>query len=262
MRRHRKIATFAVRATMLSCTLAVCISCATPHTENAAPQQNLLFAEHSTMKKRLPLVERENDILTRENAHYRKWVRDLEGTIKKLTEDLAATQEKYTREIAAKREEIKHLEMSMQELDEEKTDQIAALNKAMAMQEKTFVAQREQILKQKQKSESFYSGQLADKEKALQNKALEIATLASAKADLEKALESKKQALAALSTANENTRKKLDETNEMMASLKKARDKSMAELESAKAANADLEKTFNELFDQLQLKEDQPGTRI
>jgi hypothetical protein len=36
----------------------------------------------------------------------------------------------------------------------------------------------------------------------------------------------------------------------------------MAELESAKAANADLEKTFNELFDQLQLKEDQPGTRI
>jgi chromosome segregation ATPase len=304
MKRHRKIASFVLNTIVLSSVWVFSSSCATTYPEDTPQQYNLLFAEHSAMKKRLPLIERENDVLTKENGNYQTQVRKLEDNNKKLTAELAATNEKYTRERAASDEQIKNLEISMQQLDEEKSDQITALNNAMLTQKETFTAERDQILKEEEQKEAILSGQLADKEKALENKSLEISLLSSAKADLEKtlenkaleitmlssakadlektlgdkalqitmlsstksdlekALESKAQEISKLTAANKENLKRLNETNEMIASLKKARDKFMAELESAKAANADLVKTFNELYNQLQLKKDQSGTKI
>lgn len=283
MRRQRKTAMFLLNTAIFSLISACCVSCTTPQIKDAPEQRQLLFAEHRAMKKRLPLVERENDVLTKENQHYQKWVRDLEDKIKNLTDDVADTKEKYALEIAAKNAQINHIEISIQTLDKEKNEQIEALNNAMVTQEKTFIAQREKIIKEKQKQKAILSGQLVDKEKeletkiqeigmlasvkkdlenALESKALEISKLVSAKADLENALESKTRKILELSAANKKNLDQINDTSEMIASLKKARDRSRAELESAKAANADLVKTFNELFNQLQLKKDKSGTQI
>jgi chromosome segregation ATPase len=283
MERQGKLSMSVLNMAILFLGLVCCVSCATQSITDVPRQRDLLFAEHSTMKKRLPLVERENDVLAKENDHYRRWVRDLENNIKKLSAELAATQEANSRELAAKREEINHLEIAMQKLEEETSERITVLNTAMVAQEEKFIAQREQLIKEMELKESILNSQLASKEKELDAKAVEIATLASAKADLEKALEkkqleiselatfkttlentlaSKGRELSRLTAANEKNEKKINDTNEMIASLKKARDKSRAELESAKAANADLVKTFSKLFNQLQLKEDQSGTKI
>ena len=272
-----------LNAVLFSCLLACCVSCATSPIKDASEQHQKLFAEHRAMKKRLPLVERENDVLTKENQHYQKWVRDLEDKINALSDALADAKEKYAREITAKNEHINQIEMSMQQLDQEKTEQIAALNKTMVTQKHAFIAQRKQIIEDKKKQKAILSSQLADKEKeletktqeidllasakkelenALENNALEISKLVAAKADLENALENKTRQLTELAAANQKNQEKINDTSEMIASLKKARDKSMAELESQRAANADLVKTFNELFKELQLKKDESGTQI
>ena len=281
--RRQGIRTFVLNMTVLSWVGGFCIACATPPMNATPGQKNLLLAEHSAMKKRLPLVERENDVLTKENGHYRKSVRDLNDNIDRLTGELAAAREQFSRELNAKQEQIDRLELSMQIMNEEQREQVASLNQKISTQEKTFSAQRAQILKEKDQQTSTLSTQLAEKKKELkdkvlevdglvsanaelkkdlENKALEISQLASAKSDLEKALENKTREMALLASVNEKNLQKLQEATEAVASLKKARDKFMAELESARAANADLVRTFNELFNQLQLEKDQTGTKI
>ncbi len=281
MKRRKTITMFVIGMAIMS--WGGLISCATAPMQDASRPNNLMLAEHRAMKKRLPLVERENDVLNRENSHYRQWVRELEDNIKKLTDELAIKRTEYTHELAVKEAQINGLESLVQKLDTEKAEQLAALRNALVAQERTFLEQRQQLIHEKEQNESILSNQLIDKEKDLDNQAMQIASLMSSKANLENLLENKRleierltsaktdlqhalavktREMAELASANAINQAKIDETVSMIASLKKARDQSMAELESAKAANAELVKTFNELFNQLSLKKDESGTKI
>lgn len=276
MKRHLKAGGFFFKSALLPLACVCCLSCAA-HTTNAVPQQNDRFlAEYSTIKKRLPLVERENDVLAKENDHYRQWVRDLESKIKDLTGELADAREAHANQIATKNEQIEQVEGAFRELSEESERQIASLNMAMASQQEDFIASRQQLIEENKRKQTMLSDLLAKKETQLKESTLKMAglttdlekkdsqinELATLKAELEKTLKSDENKISELSAENEKTVKALTEANEMIASLKKARDKSMAELESAKSANAELVKTFNELFNQLQLEKDRSGTKI
>ena len=73
----------------LALLVMVCVSCVT--TSQVAPQaaNDRLSAEYSQMKMRLPLLERENEVLKEESLQYRLKVRKLDAGTQQLSSDLA-----------------------------------------------------------------------------------------------------------------------------------------------------------------------------
>lgn len=98
---------------------------------------NLVMAENSQMKKRLTLIERENDVLEQENLQYKARVQKLAATVEKLNADLTALNEKYERDIALSEDRIQSLQEKFDRLEFESAQTIATLNSAYeALQEK------------------------------------------------------------------------------------------------------------------------------
>lgn len=229
-------------------------SCATPTAGNARDANNRLLAENSTMKKRLPLLERENDILAKENGQHKARIQDLETAIHRLTAELAANKAQYAQTLADRSGQIETLTNALQNLTESSTKEIATLNAQMVVQEERFtkarvkvaqerdqvILERDRIIQQKKDIEATLSAKLDNTNNALETVDLENKKLAAAKADLETSLDAKNRALAELARANESLSAKLDETLAAVAELKKSRDAAMADLQSTQAANASL----------------------
>jgi len=98
---------------------------------------NLVMAENSQMKKRLILIERENDVLEQENLQYKARAQQLAATIEKLNADLQTLNEKYERDIALSEEHIQDLQGKYDNLEAKSAQTIAALNAGYdALQEK------------------------------------------------------------------------------------------------------------------------------
>ena len=68
----------------LSLVLVMCTACPGPVKEDARLLDSRVLAENSTMKKRIPLIERENDVLKKENLQHRMKILDLESQVKQL----------------------------------------------------------------------------------------------------------------------------------------------------------------------------------
>lgn len=226
-------------------------SCATMVPDPPDPFNGRILAEYSLMKKRIPLIERENDILRKENHQYRTKIQDLEVKIREIDSELASLKEKYDSDMTAGREQIKNLELAVQEivnkstakintlislktaLEKKMTRDVKMLKEQLAMQKNAFDREREQIIKQNTLKESKLSGQLDVLKKNVEKKALKISSL---EAELLK-----------IST-------KLHETTTLADKLRKARDESLSELESVEEINADL-------VDQLNALKQQPSGR-
>ncbi len=276
MKRPSKKGAFFFKLTLLPLFCVCCLSCAVHSTSVPTRQTDDLLAEYNALKKRLPLIERENDVLAKENDHYRQWVRDLESKIRHLTGELASDREAHAGQLAEKTREIEQTRNALLMLSAETARQTALLNTTIQRQKKDFGARRRKLIQESERKQALLSDQLTQTQKQLQETSLEIAdltmgleekstelkALATLKMTLEQNLKSERQKNLELSAANEEITKALTEANETIAALKKARDKSMAELESAKSDNAELIKTFNELFNQLQLEKDRSGTKI
>ena len=69
--------------------------------DSKQPFDTQLMAENSMMKKRLPLVERESDVLKKENQQHRIKIQDLEMQNKQLSLELTSLNEKYTNDMAS-----------------------------------------------------------------------------------------------------------------------------------------------------------------
>lgn len=229
-------------------------SCATSTAGNASDTSNRLLAENSAMKKRLPLLERENDILAKENGQHKIKIQDLEAVVHRLTADLEANKAQYTETLAARSEQIETLTNALQYLTQSSAEEIAALNGRMVAQEERFtqaqakvaqerdqvIQERNKIIQQKNEMKTTLSAKLDATNQALQTADLEIEKLAAAKANLETSLGAKNRTLSELEVANKNLSAKLDETLAAVAELKKSRDASVAELKSTRATNASL----------------------
>ncbi len=234
--------------------LAFGSSCATSAAGNTSDTGNRLLAENSAMKKRLPLLERENDILARENGQHKVKIQDLEAAVHRLTADLEANKALYTQVIADRSEQIETLTNALQRLTQSSAEELAALNGRMVAQEEHFtqaqakvaqerdqvIQERNKIIQQKNEMKTTLSAKLDATNQALQTADLEIEKLAAAKANLETSLGAKSRTLSELELANKNLSAKLDETLAAVAELKKSRDAAMAELQSTRATNASL----------------------
>lgn len=222
--------------------LALCISCVTPVKKDEYPLNSRIMAENSSIKKRLPLIERENDVLRKENHQHRTKILAQETQIKNLGLELAFLGEKYDNDTTKAQMQIQDLELTIQEIEKETTArikslgalnaalekklarQVQSLNKKMAAQKKSFHLEREKIMKENAKRESSLSSRVDTLKKTVAAKEMDIASL---------------------KKANGEISKKLDETTKLAEALKKSRDDVITELEAVTETNARLTKALN-----------------
>jgi len=185
------------------------------------------------MKKRLPLIERESDVLKKENQQYRIKIQDLEMQNKQLSADLASLREQYESDIAAGNQQISSLEEENQKNTQESKaniDRLTADNKAL--QEKMtrdLRALKDQIVMQK----AAYN---KDREKLVQENAQKQLDLTNKLEAADTELAMKKKEISSLQTSIGEVFAKLVKANTLSTESAKARTAAMAELESIKAA--------------------------
>jgi chromosome segregation ATPase len=235
--------------------LIMCMACPAPVKKDAQLLNSRVLAENSTMKKRIPLIERENDVLKKENLQQRMKVLELESQVKQQGVELVSLNDKYTKDMANGAEQINKLQETVQRIEQESSTKIQALmtkNDAlqarmarevqdlkdeMAKQNDAHIQERKQIMQANAQREFDLSAQLDNLKKVLEAKDLEIA--------------SRKMAMDEIST-------KLGEVTAQSEAAKKDRDAATAELESAKAANIELAKKVDDLSKKLPTQKKEP----
>ena len=220
------------------------LSCTAIVKDNKQPLNSQLFAENSTMKKRLPLIERENDVLKKENQQHRTKIHDLEMQNKQLAAVLTSLNEKYTNDMATGEEQILDLESTISEMEQETAERIElltaqknileeklvretkVLNEKLVKQKTAFNQEREQILQQNAKKELDWSTEIGVLKKQLEPMEMQISSL--------------KLAINEISI-------QLGAATALSEELRKTRDASLAEVDSLKQANSNLNKKIVEL---------------
>ena len=219
--------------------MALCAGCTAGVKAEDPFSNGRLLAENSILKKRLPLIERENDVLTKENLQYRSKINELGLRIKQLESELTALDAKYATDTAADAEKIRNLQQSIEGMEKEnaaRLEQLQAMNSALekkraqevqmlheqiAKLKISFSRERDHLEQESAQREARLSDEMEDLKKTLKNKELELSSY--------------KLAIGEIST-------RLGEAKALAEDMKKARDQSLAELASVKAAHADLVK--------------------
>lgn len=220
------------------------VSCTLVSNDHEVVSNDRVMAEHSAMKKRLPSIERENDVLKKENTQQRAKMLGLENQIAGLTRDVTQLSQKYAEDMALSEEKIKNLNETIQKNEDEssakiealailnaalavKMDQeVRALNERRVMDQKAWDQERTKLTTTHAQKEADLSARMDQLQGAVQNKDLEIVSL--------------NNTLAEMST-------RLLETLALAEALEKARDESRTELESVKETNGALNQKIEEL---------------
>ncbi len=252
---------FALSLCATSLVLLLSLSCTMVVKDGKQPFNSQLMAENSMMKKRLPLIERESDVLKKENQQHRMRIQDLEMQNKQLGLELTSLSEKYTNEKSIGELQISNLQETIQKIEEENNKRVAllnaqskeleaklvreshALNEQIVMQKTAFNREREKINQENAKKELEWATELGVLKKKLEPKELQISSL-------KLAINEISIQLGAATALSEELRKSKDETLAELESVKAATvdlNKKLAELESVKANNANLNKKLAEL---------------
>jgi len=180
--------------------LVTVTACVTTSQEIRIPPDatNRMMAENRQMKKRLLLIERENDILKQENLQYRLKTKQLSANIHKLNTDLNTLNEKYQNDTALNEEQIRNLEQKYSLLENDSTlkiteltvlvadlemkraQEIKALNEQIASQNNAFSKQLDELTQQSAQREFELSSALNAAKKTLDAKEFEVSTLKAA----------------------------------------------------------------------------------
>jgi chromosome segregation ATPase len=230
---------FAIKICLLLSVLTLCAACTAMVGKGEPADTNHFFAEYSMMRKRLPLIERENDVLKQENRQYRADNLDKRGKIEKLSQQLTTANDSYAKYKAAAENQFQSLREDMENLKMEnaaKIETMAATNKAVKeslnrriqklgkqieTQKAAFGEERKQLVQQNAQSELKLTRRINDLNKTIEGKVTEISSL--------------RIALSEIST-------RLGEVTARAVALRKARDEYVTELAAMKDTNAGLHK--------------------
>jgi chromosome segregation ATPase len=224
------------------------LSCTAPVKEDEKLLNGRIYAENSTMKKRIPLIERENDVLKKENLQHRVRILDLESQIKQLGLELDSLKDKYDKDMAAGAEQINKLQENIQKIEQENSTKIQGL---MSKNEALKVKMAREVQDLKEQMEKQNDAHIQERKQIMQENAQREFDLTSKLDALQKSLEARELEIASRKMAMDEISSKLGEATAQSEALKKARNEAGAELESAKAANADLVKKIESLAKQL-----------
>jgi len=221
------------------------LSCTALLHDGEQPVDNRLQAENSMMKKRLPLIERESDVLKKENEQHRARIQDLEAENRQVALELATQKEQYFKDMAAAEEEIGKLQEALQKTEKESGEKMEALAAASKAVETKQVQELKNLHEQLDKQKTAFQKELdqnrqaneQEREKMMQENAQKELDLSTQLALLKKKLAPKEAEIASLKLAINEISIQLGSASTLSESLKKARDESLAELESVKAAD-------------------------
>lgn len=212
-------------------------SCVTsaPASKSGDDAYDRIMAENSQMKKRLPLIERENDVLQQENLQYKAKVQQLEATIEKLNADMVAMGEKYEMDMALNEEQFRSLQEKFGLYEKESIQTIQELNKL----HDELIAKRNQELKSfNEKIAAQLTSFNQERDKLKQDYASMELTLSSKINELNDAIKDRDTQIASLKTANEEISQGLENALIQLAQTRKKLEKVQKDIESEKAANA------------------------
>jgi chromosome segregation ATPase len=247
-----------LRRTLSMCSvsliLMVCMACPAPVREDGQLLSGRILAENSTMKRRLPLIERENDVLKKENLQQRMKVLDLESQVKQMGLELASLNDKYAKDMAANAEQINKLQETIQRREQEHRARVQDLtSKNAALKAK--MAREVQDLKDRMAKQN--DAHIQERKQIMQENAQREFDLTARLDALKKALEAKDLEIASRKMAMEEISSRLGEATALSDSLKKIRDAAVAELESVKAANGELTQKVDALTRQLTVQKNE-----
>jgi chromosome segregation ATPase len=225
------------------------LSCTAPIKEDAKLLNGRIYAENSTMKKRIPLIERENDVLKKENLQHRMKILDLESQIKQLGLELDSLNDKYDKDMAVGAEQINKLQENIQKIEQESSVKIQGL---MSKNEVLKAKMAREIQGLKEQMEKQNDAHIQERKQIMQENAQREFDLTSKLDALQKSLEARELEIASRKMAMDEISSKLGEATAQSDALKKDRQEAAAELESAKAANADLTKNIESLTQKIE----------
>lgn len=226
----------------LALILALCISCVATVKKDEDPLNSRIMAENSSIKKRLPLIERENDVLRKENHQHRAKILSLETQIKNLELELAFLGEKYDNDMARGEMQIKDLELTIQKIEKESSERITSLTLSKASLQKKSARQIRALNKKIISQKKAFDLEVAQIKTANANRE---SNLSDQIATLKKKVEAKTIENASIKNANSEISSKLNEANALAEALEKSRDDLLVELEAVKATNDRLTKALN-----------------
>gem|GEM_PF-1298958 len=228
--------------------LLLCVSCTAPgRMDPRIVANDRLSAEYSQAKKRIPLLERENDVLKEENLDYRRNVRRLGVGLEELSAgldslrnqveesrriseaDTCALQERLDWQEEASAEQIEALTASHQEDLEKLQADIRALNERLAGAAADFKLRIENISQKNTENQHALLKRIGELQRDLAAREAENETLKSAVADLSA---------------------RLDAALREIAEISRSRTELQQELEAIKATEAELLKRLNELLEE------------
>ncbi|MDA8137237.1 MAG: hypothetical protein M0036_01185 [Desulfobacteraceae bacterium] len=219
----------------------IVVSCVSPGESTKADTPERIMAENSQMKRRLPMLERENDVLKQENLQYRAKTQQMEANLEKTNSDLLALQEQYSKDMALNEEQIKSLHTKYNlfeaqsartledlnklygDLQTKHTQEIKALNEKIAAQRTDFNKERDQLKQTYADMELKLSSQINE---------------------LKSSLHTSENDINALKATNSEISQQRDDALRQVEKVKLERDETLQKLQAEKAANA-------ELFDRL-----------
>jgi chromosome segregation ATPase len=239
---------FGFRRTLSMCSvslmLIVCMACPAPVKEDAQLVNGRILSENSTMKKRLPLVERENDVLKKENLQHRMKVLELESQIKQMGLEFSSLNDKYDKDMAAGAEQINKLQETIQRMEQESSARIGELTSKNTALNAKMVREVQDLKDQMAKQNDAH---IQERKRIMQENAQREFDLTARLDKLKKALETKDLEISSRKMAMDELSSRLGAATALSESLKTARDAAAAELDSVKAANAELTQKAAEL---------------
>jgi hypothetical protein len=210
-------------------------------TDQALRQQGTdrIMAENSQMRKRIPLIERENDVLMQENLQYKSRLQEATERIDHLRADLAFLNQKFDAYAETSEMRILMLDESYRTLQDLSSQQISELNLRYEELESTRARELAELAARLNGQKAAFA---AEKESLGHKAAQKEAVLNSRAAELKRLLETRDSELAALKTAHGELLARMESVSNHLAETQARRNHMEKELEAARAANEELMK--------------------
>jgi chromosome segregation ATPase len=201
-------------------------SCTTTDRGSAHSTADRIMAENSQMKKRIPLIERENDVLMQENLQYKSRLQEATTRIEGLRADLSYLTEKFGAYVTSTEMQIHFLAENYALLEKTSSHQISELSSRY----KDLELKRQEEIKQLNAHIISQNSAFIEEKKKLELKAAEI----------ELKLDMREAQLASLKTTHDELLTKLDAVSGRLAEALLQRSQIEKDLETLRAVKAEL----------------------
>ncbi|RJQ82503.1 MAG: hypothetical protein C4519_07815 [Desulfobacteraceae bacterium] len=219
------------------CALIFASSCATTNQIPQPSSVDRIMAENSQMKKRMPMIERENDVLTQENHQYKAKLQKARDKNEKLSDDLSALTEKFEAYLSSTQEQITSMQAAYVWLENASSQKIAELTTLYDALELKRLHEVNDLELQIAEQKNDFGRETDNLRRKAAEKELELSTQIKELNQSLVALEAEKSSL---QTSNSELSVKLEALSNQLAQTRSERNRIEKDLQTVRAVNAEL----------------------